>query len=120
MKTSQTCRQCGLEIVVGLDGLCAECVALKDKPDELSKQTNLRGVPFKDMKQVDEQDRFKLIAGHVTKNPGKSVAVFVECGGEYKGKGDRYIAGVKAIVPKVTVQRKPGPVIGTETLVYKL
>lgn len=120
MKTSQTCRQCGKGIVIGLDGLCAECVALKEKPDGLSKLTKLGGVPFQDMKKLDEQARFLLIADHINKNPGKNVAVMVERGGENKGKGERYIAGVKAILQNVTVRRAQGLVAGTETLIFKL
>lgn len=118
--SSKTCRQCGLEILIGVDGLCADCVNLKDKPDGTAARTHLSGVPFKDLKQIDEIDRFQVIAGHLRANRGKNVAVMVESTGRNKGKGDRYIAGVKAIVNEVQVERAAGILSGTEMLIFKL
>ena len=114
------CRQCGLEILIGDDGLCAECVSLKERPDATSERKELGGVPFQDMKQIDEADRFKLIADYARDNPGKSIALLVENDAANKGKGDRYIAGVKAQVPEVQVRRTAGVVRGTETIIFKL
>jgi len=118
--SANKCRQCGLEILIGVDGLCADCVNLKDKPDGTAERTQLGGIPFKDLKQIDEADRFQVIAGHLRANRGKNVAVMVESTGRNKGKGDRYIAGVKAIVSDVQVERAAGILPGTETLIFKL
>lgn len=118
--TTPICRQCGQPILIGVDGLCAECTALRDKPDATASRTQLAGVPFKDMKQVDEVDRFKLIADQLRQNQGKNIAVLVENDLSNQGKGDRYIAGVKALVPEVQVRRAPGVVPATETLIFKL
>jgi len=118
MKTK--CRQCGLEVLIGLDGLCADCVSLRDKPDGVSKMTSLGGVPFKDMKQLDEPERFKLIADFLLNNPGQIIQVYVENTGANKGKGDRYIAGVLALVPLASVRRAAGVVPRTETLIFRL
>lgn len=80
----------------------------------------LGGVPFRDMKQIDEINRFKLIADHLKANRGKRVAVFVENDKANLGKGDRYIAGVVAELPTVKASRGPGVVPGTETLYFTL
>lgn len=120
MNPQPTCRQCGRPIIIGFDGLCAECVSLRDKPDATASRTHLAGVPFKDMKQVDEVDRFKLIADHLRKNRGKSVAVLVESDPDNQGKGDRYIAGVKALIPEAQVRRTSGLAPETETIIFKL
>lgn len=114
------CRQCGLAILIGEDGLCAECVSLRDRPDATATRTHLNGIPFQDMKQIDEVDRFKLIADKVKSNPGKTIAVLVEYGGANRGKGDRYIAGVRAHLPEVEVSRSIQLVKGIETLVFKI
>jgi hypothetical protein len=119
--SAKTCRQCGAPILIGADGLCADCVNLRDKPDTTATRTQLHGVPFKDMKQIDEADRFKMIAGHLKANPGKNVAVMVESGGKYEGKGDRYIAGVQKEAPEATVvKRGPGLVSATETIIFRI
>lgn len=82
--------------------------------------TKLGKAPFQDLKQIDEVDRFKVIANHISDNPGKAIVVLVESDAPNKSKGDRYIAGVKSLVPKVGVQRCAGAVSGTETLIFKL
>lgn len=114
------CRQCRQPIVIGVDGLCADCVSLRDRPDATSTRTHLAGVPFKDMKQVDEDDRFKLIADTLRSHRGKNIGVLVESDQANRDKGDRYIAGVKAIVPNVQVRRSPGVVPETETIIFRL
>jgi hypothetical protein len=114
------CRQCSQPYTIGLDGLCPECSHLRDFPDATASRTQLAGVPFRDMKQIDETDRFKLIAECLRNNRGKTVAVLVENDATNKGKGDRYIAGVKALVPEAQVSRAPGLVKGTESLMFKL
>jgi hypothetical protein len=114
-------RQCGLTSLIMLDGLCPDCVNLRDRPDETSKRASLGGIPFKDLKQVDEADRFKMIANQLRSNPGKTVAVIVEFGGQHAGKGDRYIAGVKAQLPEAKVEaRLVGWLEGTETIMFTL
>ena len=71
------------------------------------------------MKQLDEPERFKMIADLLVKNPGKKIAVFVDCGDGHADKGDRYIRGIRALVPKVKLEgRRPGPVKEGETLIF--
>jgi len=86
----------------------------------LSKRLSLAGVPFKDMKQVDEADRIKLIAEYLTKFPGKNIGVMVDTGEGYADKGDRYIRAIRDKIPKVkVVSREPGPVMNVETITFK-
>ena len=86
----------------------------------LSART-LAGIPFVDMKKVDEKKRYDLIVKYLKENPGRCTAVMVESGGEYEGKGDRYIAGIRELIPDVElVSRKPGPVPETETILLRI
>lgn len=115
------CRQCGWPYDVGTDGLCKSCRELKEHPDALSKRTSLGGVPFRDMKHMDEPDRIAYIVELLTKNPGRQIAAMVDVGDGHADKGDRYIRGVRAKVPTVkVVSRKPGPVPAVETITFKL
>lgn len=114
------CRQCGKEYQIGLDGLCPDCQQLKDHPDELSAKTHLYGVPFKDMKQVDEADRPARVAKVIQENPGANIGVIVDCGPGYKGKPERFIAAVAKLVPGVQAKKRRGPVPGAETITFHL
>lgn len=114
------CRQCNLEILIGEDGLCADCVSLRNHPDATASRTSLAGIPFQDMKQIDEADRFKLIANHLKSNPGQNIGVLLESDPANSGKADRYIAGVRTLVPGATAVKKPGVVAGTVTVIFKL
>lgn len=115
------CRQCGWPYDVGQDGLCPNCRGLARNPDPLSKRKELGGVPFEDMKQLDEADRFQLIARHIRENPGRNILVMVDTGEGYADKGDRYIKAIRELVPGVkVVSRGPGPVPQAESITFKL
>lgn len=115
------CRQCGWPYDVGQDGLCPNCRQLKQKPDALSKRKELGGVPFQDMKHLDEKDRINQIAEALQRWPDRDIAVLVDTGEGYADKGDRYIKGVRELVPRVSlVARVPGPAAGVETITFRL
>lgn len=117
----QRCRQCGRPDPIGPDGLCGNCRELKKHPDPTSFRTRLGGVPFFDMKQTDEQDRFKLIAQMLVTYPGKEIGVMVDIGEGDEDKGDRYIRNIRELVPNVqVVKRGPGPVPKSELITLKL
>ena len=84
-------------------------------------RTELGGVPFMDMKPIDENDRFDAIAKILKDTPGKAVAVMVDCGPGFEGKGDRYVKAIRAKVPGVSIlYRGPGPVPNSEIINFKL
>lgn len=115
------CRQCGFPNGVDDTGLCANCRKLKVEPDPLSKRTTLGNVPFVDMKQLDEEKRWNVIAEHIKKNPGKRILVMVDTGIGYDNKGDRYVRAIRERVPGVKlVERRPGPVANGESIVFQL
>lgn len=119
--TDRPCRRCGWPFGVAPDGLCENCRRLQSKPDELSTSKTFRGVPFQDLKQVDESDRFVEIAACLTRNPGQKIAVMVDTGPGFEDKGDRYIKGVRILAPKTrVVNRFPGPARNSETIVFTL
>lgn len=112
------CRQCGVPLLLKtLTGLCEECFQWSLKPDGLPKMKSLYGVPFEDMKHLDEDERIKKIAEILKRMPGKIVGVMVDKSPAYQGKGDRWIEKIKSLVPGVRVKdRFDGPVKDTETL----
>jgi len=102
-------------------GLCEECINLRNQPDSLSNRKHLFGVPFKDVKQVDEDGRIKQITTWLAVNPGKTIGVMVDYGPQHQGKADRYIEKVKALLPEAkVVKRFIGPTPGIETLGFSL
>lgn len=113
------CKQCGFPTGVDDTGLCLNCRQLKAKPDATSKRKELHGVPFDDMKQVEEEQRFVKIAEHLKQNPGKVIAVMVDCGPGYEDKGDRYIRGVRKLVPGVKVVGRQPWVINGELIKFR-
>lgn len=114
------CRQCGWPYNVDPSGLCDNCRKLQGQPDPLTKRTTLGNVPFKDLKQLDETERFNQIVGHLRANPGKNIVVIVDTGEGYADKGDRYIRAIREQLPDVEiVQRRPGPVAGAESIILK-
>lgn len=120
---SKFCQQCGVPILLntGTDQLCEDCFQLKQRPDDLSKRKQMFGVPFEDMKHVDEDGRIKVIVDALKNNPGKLIGFMVDTGPAYQGKGDRYIEKLRAVLPNVkVVSRNPGPVKGCETIGFKL
>lgn len=113
------CRQCGWPYVES-DGLCKNCLALRASPDAVSRRTELGGVPFKDMKQMDEPERIALIVDYLTKQPNQSVAVMVDVGDGHADKGDRYVRAIREKLPRVkVVSRRPGPVAAVETITLR-
>jgi hypothetical protein len=97
--------------------MCEECFQLSVRPDGLSRRKTLFGVPLKDMKQMDEDERVDFIVDHLTQHKGETVAVLVDTGPQYQGKGDRMISKIKAKLPSVEVRsRANGPVINVETI----
>lgn len=116
------CRQCGVPILeIREDGLCASCYILQDQPDGLSKRKSLMGVPFRDMKHLDEDDRVKELARMLKEKPGLKIGFMVDCGPEYQGKGDRIIEKLSSVIPNVKViSRLVGPVNGVETITFTL
>lgn len=118
------CRQCGWPYGIGQDGLCANCRDLSKNPDALSKRQSimwgLKKVPFQDLKNLDESQRTDSIAKFLNENPGKQVAVMVDCGEGHADKGDRYIKAVREKAPGVkVVSRNPGPVQDCETIMFQ-
>lgn len=78
------------------------------------------GAEFEDMKQVDETDRFKLIVARLKERPGEIIGVMVEAGPGNEDKGDRYVRGIRALLPAVKlIRRTPGPAKGVETIVFR-
>lgn len=117
---NEPCRQCGWPWVER-DGLCKSCLQLQANPDPLSKRTSFRGIPFRDMKHLDEVHRIEQIVQYLKDHPGKNVAAMVDSGDGYQDKGDRYIRAVRAKLPTVKiVRRMPGPVKDGETIVFQL
>lgn len=104
---------------VPTDGLCVGCQELQRNPDALSKLKTVGGVPFKDMKHLDEDDRVKELAKILTDNPNTVVGFMVDTGAAYQGKGDRIIDKLKKLVPDVKIiSRRNGPTAGTETIKF--
>lgn len=115
------CRQCGWPYDVGTDGLCKNCRTLKEHPDGLSKRTSIGGVPFRDMKHMDEPERIAYIVKLLTGNRGRNIAVMVDVGEGHSDKGDRYVRQVRAKLPTVKlINRCPGPIRAVETITFKL
>lgn len=117
----ERCRQCGTpEAKEALnDGLCPSCLRLREAPDGLSKATHIAGVPFTDMKQVDEDKRLKVVAAYLNENRGKIIGVMVDTGPGYEDKGDRYVRTIRQLVPTVKlIGRFPGPRPGVETIQF--
>lgn len=117
------CRQCGFPDAEPASGLCLNCRQLMVKPDNPPKAVNIAGRPveLKDMKSMDETRRWREFAAMLKANRGRTLAFLVDCGPGYEGKGDRYIAGVKALVPDVTViGRLCTRVPGCEMILFKL
>lgn len=112
------CPKCGVPMLEKtMTGLCEECFQWSLKPDGLSKRKRLFGVPFEDLKHLDEDERIKQIVGHVKRMPGKVVAFMVDKSPEYQGKGDRWIEKIKALLPGVKIKdRYDGPVKNVETI----
>lgn len=116
----KTCRQCGQPFAGSPDGLCKDCRQLRDHPDALSKRKTLAGVPFEDAKQLDESARFQLIVNRLKERPGEVIGVMVDTGPGHEDKGDRYVRGIRALLPAVKlIRRTPGPAPGCETLVFQ-
>jgi hypothetical protein len=90
----------------GKRGLCSACEILDVLPDKLSDRKSLCGIPFVDMKRMDEVDRIKQIVQMLRESPGKILLVMVDCGGEYDGKGDRWLAAIRESLPDVKVVRR--------------
>lgn len=79
------------------------------------------GVPFRDMKHLDEDERVKELARLLLETPRLKIGFMVDCGPDYQGKGDRIIEKLRAILPGVKlVSRCHGPVRGVETLTFSL
>lgn len=117
--SEERCRQCG--VILEDPGLCPECAKLEVLPDKIADWKQLTGVPFQDMKSLDETKRWEVIVGHLKAHPGKKIAVMVDCGPSYEGKAERYIQGVTRLLPAVKVMgRKPGPVRGVESIIFQL
>ncbi len=115
------CRKCGRSFEVGDDNQCASCRELERHPDALSKKTSLGGAVFADLQKFDEGERIRQIAQYLTASPGRLVGVMVETSPGYEGKGDRYVKGVRELVPAVQIaKRNPGPVRGVETICFIL
>lgn len=84
---------------------------MRDRPgtrhdDELSKRTDLAGVPFTDMAAFNEDTRIMAIGRAAS--GGKSVACLVdsdECEG-CKGKADRYIKKIRERFPDLIVTKE--------------
>lgn len=112
------CKQCGVPILDDPNAkLCASCEFLEKHPDDLTNKTHLGNIPFKDMKNLDEDKRIEFMAGLIKKNPGKKMAIMVENNAAYQGKGDRYIEKLKKILPEVKIiSRRDGPVSNVETI----
>jgi len=115
------CKQCGWPFEVGThDGLCPNCRKLQANPDALSKRTTLGGIPFKDLKQLDESERITQIVAFLKAWPGKNIAIVVDCGEGYSDKGDRYIKAVREKLPGVKlISRSPGPVKDGEMITFR-
>lgn len=120
--SAKFCRQCGVPLLeLRDDGLCASCYILQKEPDELSKRKELLGVPFQDMKHLDEDDRVKELARILKEKPGITIGFMVENSAEYQGKGDRILEKLRALLPEVKLlRRNNGPIAGIETLTFKL
>jgi hypothetical protein len=116
------CRQCGAPLLeIKDDGLCASCYMLQEHPDGLSKRKELAGIPFRDMKHLDEDDRVRELARLLKQTPKIKIGFMVDCGPQYHGKGDRIIEKLRAILPSVKLHsRLPGPVHEVETLTFTL
>lgn len=122
MSGARFCRQCGVPLLeVRDDGLCAGCYMLQQHPDGLSKRKELGGVPFKDFKHLDEDERIKQLVEMLKEERNPRIGYMVDCGPEHHGKGDRIIEKVKKLLPEVRiVARHPGPVAEVETIHFKL
>ena len=110
------CRQCG--ILIEEAGLCASCELLKALPDKLASRKELGGIPFQDMKQVDEAERIRILADHLRAHPGMTCHLMVDLLPGYEDKADRYIRLVTAALPGVEVmgRRKGWPIKECETV----
>jgi hypothetical protein len=107
-------------LVVSDDGLCDSCRKLKENPDGLSKKTSIGGIPFKDMKHLDEDDRVKELVRMLNEKPTQVIGFMVDNGPEHQGKGDRIIEKVKALLPTVNILRRcNGPVANVETISFR-
>lgn len=115
------CRQCGKKNGINpASGLCAGCAELQANPDGLSRRTHIGKTPFKDMKKLDEPARIRLIAEYLKKMPGAVVAVLVDTGEGYEGKGDRYLASIRELLPTVELVGRSPVVTGGEMLKVRL
>jgi hypothetical protein len=119
--SAKFCRQCGVPLLdLGDDGLCDSCRKLQQNPDGLSKMTKLGGVPFKDMKHLDEDDRVKELVRMLNESPTRAIGFMVDNGPERQGKGDRIIEKVKSLLPTVKILRRcNGPVANVETISFR-
>jgi hypothetical protein len=121
--SAQVCRQCGVPILdlhPSNGRLCDGCRKFQENPDELSKRKTFRGIPFKDMKHMDEDDRIKMIAQMLSERPTDVIGLMVETSMDCLGKGDRYIEKIRALVPDVKVLgRYPGPAPETEVIKFR-
>lgn len=116
----ETCSQCGKPADLA-NLLCHECNLLEALPDKLASLTKLGGVPFHDMKSVGEDQRIVEIVAHLKNNRGRTVAVMVDTGKDFVGKGDRYIAKVQKLLPAVKIaNRRNGPIPEIETIRFLL
>jgi hypothetical protein len=112
------CRQCGIPMEESKNGLCAGCDLLETLPDGLAHKKTLHGIPFMDMKTLDEVKRIKAIVEMLQQHPGKKIMVMVDSGPGYEDKADRWIAEIRKQLPQVRVnqRRKNSPVREVESI----
>ncbi len=82
--------------------------------DELSRRTEIMGIPFKDIANLPEQDRIIAIGNLAIQQPGKIVGCLVDTEGPFPHheKADRYIRTLLSIFPTLKTKKYPGPVKG--------
>lgn len=102
---SERCRQCG-KLEETNNGLCAECEVLQALPDATASQKTFLGKPFKDCKQIDEEQRFDVIVKNAENMRGKILGVMVDHGPGYEGKGDRYVAEILKRNPSIEIVKR--------------
>ena len=102
----------------------------RPKPVDVAKlmtdaaKRNKTGKPvFADVADFAEDERIEMIgkAAYTPKDGGyPKVAFVVDCGGEYAGKGDRYVSKLLAKYPELQVMsRGNGPANGMETIIVQ-